>query len=123
SPKRRPPEETIMNALTRWDPFKEMDDLHSRWAKLFGLTPARASNEGKEALTVAEWAPAVDITEDDKEYLVKADLREVKKEGLLVETPVAKGVKRFARFVGHTGTIATPPIGVLCHAQYVFNHL
>jgi HSP20 family protein len=73
-----------MNALTRWDPLKEMDDLQSRWAKWLGLTPARLGNAGKEALTVAEWAPAVDITEDDKEYLVKADLPEVKKEGVRV---------------------------------------
>jgi HSP20 family protein len=29
--------------------------------------------------TVAEWSPLVDITEDDKEYLIKADLPEVKK--------------------------------------------
>ncbi len=73
-----------MSALIRWDPFKEMDDLQSRFAKLFGLTPARISNGGKEALTVAEWAPSVDITEDDREYLVKADLPEVKKEDVRV---------------------------------------
>jgi HSP20 family protein len=79
-----------MNALTRWDPFKEMDDLQSRFAKLFGLTPARISNGTKEALTVAEWAPSVDITEDDKEYLVKADLPEVKKED--VKVTVENGV-------------------------------
>ncbi len=73
-----------MSALLRWDPFKEMEDLQSRFAKLFGLTPARISNGGKEALTVAEWAPSVDITEDDREYLVKADLPEVKKEDVKV---------------------------------------
>ncbi len=73
-----------MSALIRWDPFKEMDDLQSRFAKLFGLTPARISNGDKEALTVAEWAPSVDITEDDREYLVKADLPEVKKEDVKV---------------------------------------
>src|ERR1043166_6898788 len=69
-----------MNTLTRWDPFKEMEDLQGRFAKFFGLTQPRVGNEGREALTVAEWAPSVDITEDDKEYLVKADLPEVKKE-------------------------------------------
>ena len=73
-----------MNALTRWDPFKEMDDLQSRFAKLFGLTSARTANGGKELMTVAEWAPSVDISEDDKEWLVKADLPEVKKEDVKV---------------------------------------
>jgi HSP20 family protein len=79
-----------MNALTRWDPFKEMDELQSRFAKLFGLTPARAENGGKELMTVAEWAPSVDISEDDKEWLVKTDLPEVKKED--VKVTVENGV-------------------------------
>ena len=35
---------------------------------------------GKEAMTVAEWAPLVDIAEDDKEYVIKADLPDVKKD-------------------------------------------
>ena len=73
-----------MNALTRWDPFKEMDDLQSRFAKLFGLTPARPANGGQEMMTITEWAPSVDIIEDEKEWLVKADLPEVKKEDVKV---------------------------------------
>ena len=80
SPKRGP----MMNALTRWDPFKEMEELQSRFAKLFSLGPPRFGNGGKEFITVTEWAPSVDITEDDKEYLLKADLPEVKKEDVKV---------------------------------------
>ena len=79
-----------MNAVTRWDPFKEMDDLQNRLAKFFGLTPARVANGGQELMTVAEWAPSVDISEDDKEWLVKADLPEVKKED--VKVTVENGV-------------------------------
>ncbi len=73
-----------MNTLARWNPFKEMDDLQGRFAKLLGLTPVRAGNSGEEVMTVTDWAPAVDISEDDKEYLVKADLPEVKKEDVKV---------------------------------------
>ncbi|MBI3414975.1 MAG: Hsp20/alpha crystallin family protein [Verrucomicrobia bacterium] len=79
-----------MNMLTRWDPFKEMDDLQSRFARLFGLTPARAGNGDKETMTIAQWAPSVDITEDDREWVVKADLPEVKKED--VKVTVENGV-------------------------------
>ncbi|PYK96992.1 MAG: heat-shock protein Hsp20 [Verrucomicrobia bacterium] len=79
-----------MNALTRWDPFKEMEDLQSRFARLFGLTPARTENGGKELMTITEWAPSVDIIEDDKEWLVKADLPEIKKED--VKVTVENGV-------------------------------
>ena len=41
-------------------------------------------NGGKEALAIAEWRPLVDVTEDDKEYLVKAELPEVKKDEIKV---------------------------------------
>jgi HSP20 family protein len=84
STRTRAGEEQVMNALTRWDPFKEMEDLQSRFAKIFGLTPVRAGNGGQELMTVTEWAPSVDIIEDDKEWLVKADLPEVKKEDVKV---------------------------------------
>jgi HSP20 family protein len=72
-----------MNALTRWDPFKEMDDLHKRLNSLFSHSPSRLG-DGKEAMTVAEWSPLVDITEDDKEYIIKAELPEVRKEDVKV---------------------------------------
>ena len=73
-----------MNALTRWNPFKEMEEMQNRMARLFGLAPARITEGEKEMMTVSEWAPSVDITEDDKEYLVKADLPEVNKEDVKV---------------------------------------
>jgi len=80
----------IMTTLTRWDPFKEMDELQRRLSTLFGTAPARQGNGGKEAMTVAEWSPLVDITEDDREYLIKADLPEVKKAD--VKVTVENGV-------------------------------
>jgi len=78
-----------MNTLTRWDPFKEMSDLHSRLNSILGLTAARPA-DGKETMTVAEWSPLVDIAEDDKEYLIKAELPELRKEN--VKVTVENGV-------------------------------
>lgn len=66
-----------MNALTRWDPLREVEDLFSLWGR-----PATRKANGKEALALADWAPLVDITEDDKEYLVKAELPELKREDI-----------------------------------------
>lgn len=74
----------------RWDPFKEMDETQNRLARFLGLTPGRPGSGGQEAMTVTEWAPRVDIAEDDKEWLVKADLPEVKKED--VKLTVENGV-------------------------------
>ena len=85
-----------MNTLVRWDPFRtrwnplnERDDLERRLASLLGTREA-PGHGGKEAMTVAQWSPLVDITEDEKEYLIKVELPDVKKEDvrLTVENEV-----------------------------------
>ena len=73
-----------MNALTRWNPFKEMEDLENRLSTFFGRAPVRRGNGEEEFITMTEWAPLVDITEDDKEYFIKAELPEVKKDDMKV---------------------------------------
>jgi HSP20 family protein len=70
-------------ALNRWDPFRELEDMHRHLTSLFNGN-ARRSRDGKESMTMAEWSPAVDITEDDKSYIIKAELPEVKKEDVHV---------------------------------------
>lgn len=45
-------------------------------------------------MTVAAWAPLVDITEDEKEYLITADLPEVKKNE--VKVTVENGILSIA---------------------------
>jgi HSP20 family protein len=63
---------------------RELDDLQNRLATLFGRAPVRTPNGPEEALTVAEWAPLVDIAEDDKQYLIKVELPEVEKDDVKV---------------------------------------
>src|SRR5207249_4588924 len=72
----------IMN-LVRWDPFRELEEMSNRLNRLFERPTLRTGN-GKEALTVADWVPSVDISETDTEYLIKAELPEVKKEDVKV---------------------------------------
>jgi HSP20 family protein len=67
-----------------------MEDFENRLARFFGLAPARTTPGGQELMTLAEWTPSVDISEDYKEWLVKADLPEVKKED--VKVTVENGV-------------------------------
>lgn len=62
-----------------WNPWKELEEVEKRLSALWGRPPAKAEGQ-KEAISVAEWAPLVDITEDAKEYLIKAELPEIKKE-------------------------------------------
>ena len=71
-----------MDPLTKWNPFRELEDIQNRLSSLFGRTPMRGL--AQEAMTVSEWTPLVDIVEDDKEYVIKAELPEVKKEDVKV---------------------------------------
>ncbi len=72
-----------MSTVVRWDPFRELEELSERLNRVFGRPPVRRDNS-KEALTVADWIPAVDISESEGEYLIKAELPGVKKEDIKV---------------------------------------
>jgi HSP20 family protein len=74
----------MMNALTRWNQLRQLEALQQGLGSLFSRSPAQWSEGQEEPLAVAEWAPLVDISEDDKEYVIKAELPEVKKEDVKV---------------------------------------
>jgi HSP20 family protein len=78
---------------TRWDPFKELADFERRLEGLFQRTP-QGSGNGGEALTMAQWEPLTDITEDEKEFLVKVEIPEMKKED--VKVTVENGTLRIS---------------------------
>jgi HSP20 family protein len=67
----------------KWDPFKELQDMSHRLNRFFGA-PAPRTDAGREPLTVADWAPSVDISESGGEYVIKAEIPEVKKEDVKV---------------------------------------
>jgi HSP20 family protein len=65
-----------------WDPFREFEEMQNRLASLFGRRLPLA--EGKEAFGLSEWMPPVDISEDDKEYTLKAELPGMSKDDIKV---------------------------------------
>lgn len=73
-----------MNTLTRWNQLKQLEALQHGLGSLFSRSPAQWPEDQEEPLAVAEWAPLVDISEDDQEYRIKAELPEVKKENVKV---------------------------------------
>jgi HSP20 family protein len=73
-----------MNALTRWNQLRQLEALQQGLGSLFSRSPVQWPEGQEEPMAVAEWAPLVDISEDDKEYLIKAELPEVKKEDVKV---------------------------------------
>jgi HSP20 family protein len=72
-----------MEMLTQWDPIRELEQMQGRLSRLYSRSPATADG-GRELMAVAEWAPSVDIVENDSEWLVKAELPEVKREDVHV---------------------------------------
>ena len=71
--------------LEKWDPVKEFNQFGQRLSSIFSHKhDAFPSPGGLLDMDSPEWNPAVDITEDDNEYLVTADLPEVKKEEVIV---------------------------------------
>ena len=83
-----------MKTLQIWNPFRELDEVQNRLGTFFGgfpefgRFPRRLFGNGDVALP--DWSPGVDISEDNQEYLIKADLPEMKKED--VKVTVENGV-------------------------------
>lgn len=72
-----------------WNPIQEMEEIQERMEHMFELSPLR-SDFSQELMSTRDWAPLVDVSEDEKEYLIKAELPEVKKED--VKISVENGV-------------------------------
>ena len=72
-----------MTSVIRWDPFRELEEMSNRMNRLFVRRPV-GQDGGTEALAVADWTPTVDVSETEGEYVIKAELPEVKKEDVKV---------------------------------------
>jgi HSP20 family protein len=68
--------------IVKWSPFRELEDIQARLNRFFNEIPVRRESDG---LLFTEWTPAVDVQETEKEYLIKAELPDVKKEDVKVE--------------------------------------
>ncbi|HUA66361.1 MAG TPA: Hsp20/alpha crystallin family protein, partial [Alphaproteobacteria bacterium] len=62
------------------------DEIQRRMSSLLEGNLLRRGNltNGEENITVPEWAPLVDVIEDEKEYLIKVELPEVHKDDVKV---------------------------------------
>lgn len=75
-----------MNNLKKWEPFKdwdpmrELDEFQNRLSSFFGRGPVRREGD----LLSSEWIPAMDIVEDENEFLIKAELPDVRREDVHV---------------------------------------
>jgi HSP20 family protein len=67
--------------LMRLEPFRELEEVTNRLNRWLGgdMKPLPIQDG-----MLAEWAPAIDVQETDTEYLIKADLPDVKKDDVKV---------------------------------------
>lgn len=60
-----------MNVIN-WSPFQELDDLFSRYRSHLS-----ASGNGDSSGVAMDWRPIANISETDKEFVIKAELPDV----------------------------------------------
>ena len=74
-----------MNTLITWNQLREMEEAQNRFNPFFlAGFPNRMGSGEIHSLTVADWSPEVDISEDNRGYLLQADLPEMKKDDVRV---------------------------------------
>jgi len=67
-------------SMMKWDPWRDMEDVFERYAKSVGWPKVGT----QEMVAGSEWSPRVDISETDKEFSIKAEIPDVKKEDVKV---------------------------------------
>ena len=69
------PRDTTARPMQRWDPFRELAELHERLDRL--VEPGGAA--------APAWAPPVDITETDDAWVIEAELPGVDRKDINIE--------------------------------------
>ena len=67
-------------AVLKWDPWREIEDMFDRYTRAVGGLRTR----GQEIVATGDWVPRVDIAETDKDFIIKVEIPEVKKEDVKV---------------------------------------
>jgi HSP20 family protein len=84
-------------AITRWDPFREVQALQNRVNALFH----DFSGDGENPMTTASFVPAVDIYEDEKKVVLKLEVPGMEEKDLDVSvennTLTVKGERKFEK--------------------------
>lgn len=68
--------------ISRWDPFRELEDMNQRLNRMFAGNAQNRS--GQENMTYPDWQPSVDISETPEHFVIAAELPDVKREDIKV---------------------------------------
>ena len=82
--------------LMRWDPYREVSTLQDRLNRAFG-----GRTEREDELSLAAWAPPVDIAEEKDRILITAELPGFKENEIEIQTEngmlTLRGERRFEK--------------------------
>ena len=67
-----------MNSLMKWNPFADFENLHRELATFI-------DDNREDRAAAIEWSPVVDIIEEEKAYVINAELPAMKREDVRVE--------------------------------------
>ena len=67
--------------VIKWEPFRHADDVFDRF---FAESMRRWPRQGAEPQQAREWAPLADVSETQGEYVIKAELPEVRKDDVSI---------------------------------------
>ena len=115
-------------ALIRWEPVRELNTIQSEMNRLFNTFFDSPTPGGNGGATLRRWIPAMDVTETDEEYVLRADLPGMSESDVNVELDRnvltisgerksehehrSKGVYRVERASGSFSRSLTLPEGV-----------
>jgi HSP20 family protein len=94
-------------AIVRWDPGRDLDLLQSDVNRLFdAFFGGRGTNRGN-AGSLQRWVPAMDLTEETDEYVLRADLPGLSEEDIEIEVKddvlTISGERRYEHENRHEG--------------------
>jgi HSP20 family protein len=89
-------------ARHRFDPVRDLFTLQDRMNRLFEDAAERRTHAGEDEGEIerADWIPAADVYEDEREYLLALDLPGIKRDGLDVSLDEGRLVIRGERAAG-----------------------
>ncbi|HUJ34289.1 MAG TPA: Hsp20/alpha crystallin family protein [Solirubrobacteraceae bacterium] len=61
-------------ALIRWEPARELQTMQNEMNRLFGTFFDSTTPGNRHRASLRSWMPAMDVSESDNEYVLKADL-------------------------------------------------
>ena len=73
-----------MNTITTWNPYQELERIQDRVFRAIRTANPQSDSEGASLPTPADWSPAVEVSENETQYSISAELPQISREDVKV---------------------------------------